>query len=172
MNSRIVYPNAALHSERHLDILRQFVVYPEIKIIHIAAPISGRGNDSVCPPGIGIVLFLIIQEIRIKLPHNVVLVPEHQKPRRGRVLFSVRANPNSTQFQQEILIFQGFPDVPRTGQAHSLPVASDAFTVENGHIHFVQHQHILSLHGSIPHHSLVFFLGAAVISLAVPAIGA
>ena len=172
MNSRIVHPNAALHFERHLDVLRQFVIHPEIEIVHIAAPISGRGNNSVCPPSIGIVLFLIIQEIRIKLPHNIVLVSEHQKPRRGGMLFTVSANPNRTQFHQEILILQGFPDVARAGQAHSLPVAADAFTVENGHIHFVQHQHILSLHGSIPHHSLVFFLGAAVISLAVPAIGA
>ena len=88
------------------------------------------------------------------------------------MLFTVRANPNSTQFQQEILIFQGFPDVPRTGQAHSLPVASDAFTVENGHIHFVQHQHILGLHGSIPDHGLKFFLGAAVVTFPIPAIGA
>ena len=62
--------------------------------------------------------------------------------------------------------------MPGAGQAHSLAIAADAFRMKHAQVHLVQHQHILRPHGSVPHHGLIFFLGAAVVALAVAAIGA
>ena len=55
-------------------------------------------------------------------------------------------------------------------EAHSLAIAADALLVEYGHIHFIEDEHILSFHRSIPHHSLIFFLGTAVVALTVTAV--
>ena len=62
--------------------------------------------------------------------------------------------------------------MPGAGQVHSLAIAADAFRMKHAQVHLVQHQHILRPHGSVPHHSLIFLSGAAVVALAVAAIGA
>ena len=106
MHGRVVHAVPAVHPERHLDILDQPVVNAEIEIIHIAAPVAGRGNDPVRPAGIGIILLLIIEKIGIEFPHNVIFIAKHEQARRGRVLLSVGADADSAQLQEEFLILQ------------------------------------------------------------------
>ena len=60
----------------------------------------------------------------------------------------------------------------RAGKTHPLAIAADALLVEHSHVHFIQDEHVLGFHGSIPHHGLIFFLGAAVVALTVTAVGA
>ena len=86
------------------------------------------------------------------------------------MFLSVLADSNSTQLQQEVLVLQCLPHMTGAGEPHSLAVAANTLLVEYGHIHFVQNEHILSFHRSIPDHRLIFFLGAAVVALAVAAV--
>jgi len=57
------------------------------------------------------------------------------------------------------------------GEAHPLAIAADALLIEHCQVHLVQNQHILRLYRCIAHHGLIFFLGAAVVTLSVAAIG-
>ena len=172
MDGSIIHSGAALHFERHLDILDQLVIDSEIEVVYIAAPVSGGRDDSVGPTGVGIVLLLIVQEVGVEFPHDVVFVTEHEKTGRGGVLLSIGADAHGSQLQQEVLVLQCLPHMTGAGEAHPLTVAANALLVEYIHIHFVKDEHILSLHGGIPHHGLIFFLGAAVVALAVAAVGA
>ena len=103
MYRRIIHTAAAIHFERHFDVLNQLVIDTEIKVIHIPAPISGGRNDAIRPARISIVLLLIIKEIGVEFPHNVILIAEHEQARRCRVLLSVSTDSDSAQFQQELL---------------------------------------------------------------------
>ena len=53
-----------------------------------------------------------------------------------------------------------------------MAIAANALLVEHMHVHLLQHQHILCFHRGIPHHSLTFLLGAAIVALTVAAISA
>ena len=86
------------------------------------------------------------------------------------MLLSVRADAHSTQLQEEIFILQGFPHMAGSRKAHSLTVAADALLVEHRQVHFAQNEHVLRFHGCVPHHGLIFFLGAAVVALTVTAV--
>ena len=88
------------------------------------------------------------------------------------MLLSIRANAHGAQLQKEILVLQCLPHVAGAGKAHPLAVAANALLVEHIHVHFVKDKHVLCLHGGIPHHGLIFFLGAAVVALTVAAVGA
>ena len=88
------------------------------------------------------------------------------------MLLSVGADAHGTQLQKEVLVLQCLPHVAGTGKAHPLAVAADALLVEHIHIHFVEDEHVLGFHGGVPHHGLIFFLGAAVVALTVAAVGA
>ena len=57
-------------------------------------------------------------------------------------------------------------------QTHPLAIAANALLVEHMHVHLLQYQHILCFHRGIPHHSLTFLLGAAIVALTVAAISA
>lgn len=57
------------------------------------------------------------------------------------------------------------------GEAHSLAITADAFFVEHRQVHFAQNEHVLRFHGCVPHHGLIFLLGAAIVALTVAAIG-
>ena len=87
------------------------------------------------------------------------------------MLLSVRADAHGAQLQEEIFILQRLPYMARTGKAHPLAIAADALLVEHSHVHFIQDEHVLRFHGCVPHHGLIFFLGAAVVTLSVAAIG-
>ena len=150
----------------------QFVIDTEIEVVHIAAPIARGRDDTVSPTGIYVILLLIVQEIGVEFPHNVVFVAEHEKSSRGRMLLPIGADAHGTQSQKEIFILQRFPHVAGAREAHSLAIAADTFLVEHGHIHLVQNEHILCFHGGIPHHGLVFFFGAAIVTLTISAVGA
>ena len=153
------------------DILRQLVVNAKIEVINVAAPISGGRDNAVRPMGIGVILFLIIKEIGIILPHDVVLVAKHKKSCGSRMLLSVRTDAHSPEFHQKVFVFQSLPYMTRAGKAHPLTIAADAFLVEDGHIHFIQNQHILRPDGRITHHSLIFLFGTFVIALPIAGIG-
>ena len=172
MHRSIIHPNAPVHLKRHLDVLDQLVIDAEIEVIHITAPVTGRRNDTICPTGISIILFLVIQKVSVEFPHNIVLVAKHEKSCGGRMLLSVRADAHSTQLQEEIFILQGFPHMAGSGKAHSLAIAADTLLVEYRQVHFVQNQHILRLYRCVAHHSLIFLLGAAIVALTVAAVGA
>ena len=88
------------------------------------------------------------------------------------MLFPIRADTDSTQLQEEIFILQGFPHMAGAGEAHPLAIAANALFVEHSHVHFIQDEHVLGFHGSIPHHGLIFFFGATVVALTVAAVGA
>ena len=172
MDGSIIHSGTALHFERHLDILDQLVIDAEVEVVHIAAPVAGGGDDAVSPADVGIILLLIIQEVGVELPHNVILVTEYEKSSGGGMLLSIRANAHGAQLQKEILVLQCLPHVAGAGKAHPLAVAANALLVEHIHVHFVKDKHVLCLHGGIPHHGLIFFLGAAVVALTVAAVGA
>ena len=172
MHWGIIYTSTTVHLEGHLDILDQLVVDPEIEVVHIAAPVSGGGDDTVSPTGISVILFLIVQKVSVEFPHNIVFVAEHEKSGRSGMLFPIRADAHGTQLQEEIFILQGFPHMAGTGEAHPLAIAADALLIEHCQVHLVQNQHILRLYRCIAHHGLIFFLGAAVVTLSVAAIGA
>ena len=172
MHICIIHSGTALQFEGHLNILNQLVVDPEIEVIHIAAPVAGGGYDTVSPSDISVILFLIVQKVSIEFPHNVVFIAEHEKSGRSGMLSPIRADTDSTQLQEEIFILQGFPHMARAGEAHPLAIAANALFIEHRHVHFIQDEHILGFHGSIPHHGLIFFLGAAVVTLTVAAVGA
>ena len=72
---------------------------------------------------------------------------------------------------QEGFIVQLFPDMAGTGSLHLLPVIPEAVQVKNAGIHFLEKPHILGLHGSVPHHRLVFLSGAFIVALAVSPVG-
>ena len=97
MDGGIVHSGAALHLERHLDILDQLVIDAEVEVVHIAAPVSGGRDDSVGPTGVGIVLLLIVQEVGVEFPHDVVFVAEHEKSGRGGVLLPIGADAHGAQ---------------------------------------------------------------------------
>ena len=81
MHRRVINAVSAIQLERNFYVLRNAVINAEIKIADIAAPISGAGYDSVRPALIlcsSAVVFLIIQKIMRKLPHNFVFMAEHQ----------------------------------------------------------------------------------------------
>ena len=137
MHIGIIHSGAALHLEWYLDVLNQLVVDPEIEVVHVAAPVAGGGDDAVSPASVGIVLFLIVQEIGIKFPHDVVFVAKYEESGRGGMLLSIGANTNGAKFQEEIFILKSLPNMTGTGQTHSLAVAADALFVEYGHIHFI-----------------------------------
>ena len=86
------------------------------------------------------------------------------------MLFPIRADTDSTQLQEEIFILQGFPHMARAGEAHSLAITADAFFVEHRQVHFAQNEHVLRSHGCVPHHGLIFLLGAAIVALTVTAV--
>ena len=172
MHWGIIYTSTSVHFEGHLDILNQLVVDPEIEVIHISAPVAGRRYDTVSPTGISVILFLIVQKVSVKFPHNIVFVAEHEKSGRSGMLLPIRADAHSTQLQEEIFILQRLPYMTRTGKAHPLAIAANALLVEHSHIHFIQDEHVLGFHGGIPHHGLIFFLGAAVVTFTVAAVGA
>ena len=88
------------------------------------------------------------------------------------MLFPIRADTDSTQLQEEIFILQGFPHMAGAGEAHPLAIAANALFVEHSHVHFIQDEHVLGFHGSIPHHGLIFFFGATVVALTIAAVGA
>ena len=83
--------------EGRLDILNQLVIDAEAEVVHIAAPVAGGGDDTVGPAGVGIILFLIVQKVGIKLPHDVVFVAEHEKSGRGGVLLPIGADAHGAQ---------------------------------------------------------------------------
>ena len=172
MHWGIIYTSTTVHLEGHLDILDQLVVDPEIEVVYISAPVAGGRYDTVSPSGISVILFLIVQKVSVKFPHNIVFIAEHEKSCGGGMLFPIRADTDSTQLQEEIFILQGFPHMAGAGEAHSLAIAADAFSVEHRQVHFVQNEHVLRFHGCVAHHSLIFFLGAAVVAFTVAAVGA
>ena len=172
MHIGIVHSGATLHLKGNLDILNQLVVDPEIEVIHIAAPVAGRRYDTVSPTGISVILFLIVQKVSVEFSHNIVFVAEHEKSGRSGMLLSIRADAHSTQLQEKIFVLQRFPHMAGAGEAHSLAIAADAFSVEHRQVHFIQDEHVLGFHGSIPHHGLIFLLGAAVVALTISAVGA
>ena len=59
---------------------------------------------------------------------------------------------------------------PGAGEAHSLAITADAFFVEHRQVHFAQNEHVLRFHGCVPHHGLIFLLGAAIVALTVTAV--
>ena len=170
MHWGIIYTGTTVHFEGHLNILNQLVVDPEIEVIHIAAPVAGGRYGTVSPTGISVILFLIVQKVSVEFPHNVVFVAEHEKSGRSGMLFPIRADAHGTQLQEEIFILQRLPYMARAGKTHPLAIAADALLVEHSHVHFIQDEHVLGFHGSIPHHGLIFFLGAAVVALTVTAV--
>ena len=170
MHGRIVHPHAPFHRKRDLDVLRQPPIDAEVEIVHVSAPIPGRGNDAVRPAKRLVILFLIIQEICGKFPRDAVLVPEHQKPRRRGVLLPVSADADRAEPQEKVLVVQRFPDVVRARKMHALAVAVDAFGVEYRQIHLLQDEHIRRADGRVAHHRAVFLLRAAIIALAVAAV--
>ncbi len=97
MDGGIVHSDAVLHLEGHLDILNQLVIDAEVEVVHIAAPVAGGGADTVGPAGVGIILFLIVQKVGIKLQHDVVFVAEHEKSGRGGVLLPIGADAHGAQ---------------------------------------------------------------------------
>ncbi len=105
MHRRVIHTAAAVHFERHLDVLDQLIINTEVEVIHIAAPISGGRNDAIRPARVSLVLFLIIKEVGVEFPHNVILVAEHEQARRSRVFLSISADADSAQFQQKVLFF-------------------------------------------------------------------
>ena len=86
------------------------------------------------------------------------------------MLLPIRADAHSTQLQEKIFVLQRFPYMTGSGEAHSLAIAADAFSVEHRQVHFVQNEHVLRFHGCVAHHSLIFFLGAAIVALTVTAV--
>ena len=79
---RVVNAVGALQLEWYLDVLRDPIVDAEVKVAEIAAPIPRAGNDPVGPAlvgGGGAVVFLVVEEIKRELPHDLVLVAEHQQ---------------------------------------------------------------------------------------------
>ena len=105
MHRRVIHTAAAVHFERHFDVLDQLIINTEVEVIHIAAPISGGRNDAIRPARVSIVLFLIIQKVSVEFPHNVILIAKHEQSGRSRMLLSVSADADSTQFQQKFLFF-------------------------------------------------------------------
>lgn len=93
----IIHSCAAIHFKWHLDILDLLVIDMEIEVVHIAAPVTGGRNDPISPACIVIIPLLIVQEVRIEFPNNIILVAEYEKARGGGRLLSVCADANSAQ---------------------------------------------------------------------------
>ena len=170
MHRGIIHSGAAIHFKRHLNVLNQLVIDAEIEVVHIAAPVAGGRYDTVSPTGISVILLLVIQKVSVEFTHNVILVAEHEKSCRGGMLFPIRADTDSTQLQEEIFILQGLPHMAGAGEAHSLAITADAFFAEHRQVHFAQNEHVLRFHGCVPHHGLIFLLGAAIVALTVTAV--
>ena len=170
MHRGIIYTSTTVHFEGHLDILNQLVIDAEIEVVHIAAPVAGGRYDTVSPTGISVILLLVIQKVSVEFTHNVILVAEHEKSGRSGMLLPIRANAHGAQLQEKIFILQRLPYMAGAGKTHPLAIAADALLVEHSHVHFIQDEHVLGFHGSIPHHGLIFFLGAAVVALSVTAV--
>ena len=104
------------------------------------------------PAGAGVVLLLVVQEVGVELPDDVVLVSKHEEPGGGGVPLPVGADAGRPDLQQEVPVVQHLPDVSRAGEPHPLPVAAEALLIEHGHVHLVQHPHVLGLHRGVPLH--------------------
>lgn len=87
------------------------------------------------------------------------------------MLLSIGADTNCIQFQKEIFILQSLSHMIGTGEAHSLAIAADALFIEHRQVHFAQNEHVLRFHGCVAHHSLIFFLGTAIVTLTIAAVG-
>ena len=81
MQRGVVNAICTFQLKRYFNILRNSVIYAEVEIANITTPISGSGDDTVCPTFIfcgRTVMLLIIQKIMRKFPHNFVFMAEHQ----------------------------------------------------------------------------------------------
>ena len=85
----IINAVASFELERNLNILRNLVVNAEIEVVNVSTPIARRGYNAVCPTGVRIELFLIVEEICGKLFYDLVFLAKHQKSCGGGVHLSV-----------------------------------------------------------------------------------
>jgi len=172
MDGGILHSGTALHLERHLGILDQFLIDPEVEAIHIATPFAGGGDNAVGPAGISVIRFLIVKEVGVEFLCDIAFVAKHEKSGRGGMLLSVGADARSAQIQKKVPAFQNFPRMAGAGEVHPPAAAVDACFVEHIRVHFLEDKYVLSFYGGVPHHGLIRLLGAAAVALPVAAVGA
>ena len=106
MQRSIVNAVCTLQLKRYLNILRNSVVYAEVEIANVAAPIAGTRDDTVCPTFIfcgRTVMLLIIQKIMWELAYNFVFMAEHKQSGSRGAQFAVCVSCHSTDAMQKIL---------------------------------------------------------------------
>ena len=172
MYGSVVYAETVTRFKRYFNIKLYPVVNAIKEIENVAAPVTGRRDDTIRPSMSIVIFFSVIQKILRVFTHYLIFIAEHQKTGSCRMQFAVRPYPHCPKPHQEFFVVKLFPDMIGTGQAHALSVSIYTVRAENGEAHLLHNQHILRPYISVTVHRAKFLFGAVIITFTVAAVSA
>ena len=170
MYRRIINSHPAFQLEWDFQILNEFLVYSEIEIIEISAPVSGGRYNPVNPAFVLLSLLAIIKEIVGELFDNLIFMSEHEKTGRCWMKLSIITASQSSKLIEEVTVIQFFPNMAWSQRRHSVTVASDTVCIKDTRLHLFENEQILAFCCSITQHRGNLFPGTFIISLAVSSV--